>query len=70
MIEQPRCSIRNCRHLTGVVQPDGTEATERPACAAFPDGIPDEIAYGSNLHLRPFPGDHGITYEPAPVTDS
>jgi len=32
-------------------------------CAAFPDGIPNEIAYGKNKHAKPFPGDHGIQYE-------
>jgi len=57
------CSIRKCRHL-GFVKSDGVdERTERPTCTAFPDGIPYEIAYGSNLHLKPFPGDHGIQYE-------
>ena len=32
-------------------------------CEAFPDGIPDEIAYGDNPHTSPFPGDHGIRFE-------
>jgi hypothetical protein len=66
MLVEPRCSIRGCVHLTGVYQFDGTERTERPCCTAFPRGIPNEIAYGPNLHLEPFPGDHGITFEKAP----
>ena len=53
MILEPRCSKRKCAFFTGVAQPDGTEATERVICSAFPDGIPDEIAYGKNLHLEP-----------------
>lgn len=34
-------------------------------CAAFPDRvIPAEILRGSNPHRDPFPGDHGIRFEP------
>lgn len=33
-------------------------------CAAFPDGIPEVILSGDNQHREPFPGDHGITWEP------
>lgn len=63
MLEEPRCSIRKCKHYGGILQPDGTETSERNVCAAFPVKIPDEIAYGSRLHLKPFPGDRGIQYE-------
>lgn len=62
MLAQPRCSARHCKHLLGA-RNDGQEYNERPICAAFPDGIPEEIAYGDNLHTRPYPGDHGIQYE-------
>jgi hypothetical protein len=48
-----------------VKQPDGTEATEFVYCKAFPDGIPSEIAYGDNKHLKPYPGDNGIQYKKA-----
>lgn len=50
-----KCFLRHCKHFQGIVQPDGTEATEVPACTAFPKGIPDEIAYGGNKHLEPLP---------------
>lgn len=63
MLEEPRCSIRKCKHYGGIAQPDGTEQTERNVCKAFTEKIPDEIAYGKNLHLKPVPGDRGIQYE-------
>ena len=53
------CSIRKCKRLYTVV------AEKVWVCEAFPngEGIPDEIAYGDNLHLDPYPGDEGLTYE-------
>ena len=63
MLEKPKCFERNCKHFWGVSQPDGTELSERVVCAAFPNGIPDEIAYGTNKHVKPYPGDNGIQYE-------
>lgn len=32
-------------------------------CAAFPDGIPDEIWLGKNDHKKPYKGDYGIQFE-------
>lgn len=68
MLAEPHCFTRLCRHFRGVAQPDGTEMTERVVCKAFPDGIPDEIAYGSNPHTKPFPGDRGVQFEPEQET--
>lgn len=34
-----------------------------PTCAAFPDGIPDEILSEQVIHRTPYPGDSGIRYE-------
>jgi len=64
MIIEPTCHTRGCKHLQGVKSPDmNEELGEFVFCKAFPDGIPDEIAYGNNDHSMPFPGDHGIQYE-------
>ena len=51
MIYPPNCYNRECKHYLGVSKPDGTEMSERPYCAAYLDGIPEEIAYGSAKHL-------------------
>lgn len=59
----PRCWERGCKHFIGVDQPDGPELSERVVCTAFPNGIPDEIAYGENLDIEPFPGDNRIQFE-------
>ena len=62
MMHEPKCWKRKCKHFDGAKN-DGDETTERWVCAAFPDGIPAKIAYGSNRHTSPVEGDHGITYE-------
>ena len=53
MLAEPTCWTRKCKHYIGVIQPDGTEMTETNSCKAFPKGIPNEIAYGDNLHRKP-----------------
>jgi len=60
MILQPKCYDRKCIHYKGINQPDGTEQTERPYCAAFPDGIPTDIAYGKDKHLEARSGQGNI----------
>lgn len=56
MVVEPNCSKRKCKHFIGVKQLDGTEQSEIVVCKAFPDGIPDEIAYGNNKHTKPLKG--------------
>ena len=64
MLEEPKCWIRKCKYYLGVIQPDGTEATEVNNCEAFPDGIPEEITYGDNKHLKVLPNQkNDIIYE-------
>lgn len=53
MLLEPNCFKRGCKNFGDVIQPDGTEETEVNTCVAFPQGIPDEIAYGKNKHLKP-----------------
>lgn len=32
-------------------------------CAAYPDGIPDEILFGDADHTKPYKGDNGIRFQ-------
>jgi hypothetical protein len=33
-------------------------------CAAFPEGIPQELAFEETPHIEPWHGDDGIHFEP------
>lgn len=64
MILDSQCWIRNCKHLIGVKQDNEDESTERWVCAAFPDRIPREIAFGNNKHTKKHPlQKNDIVYE-------
>ncbi len=47
-----------CKHMRTVVK------NGKMTCDAFPDGIPDEILTAKVDHYKPYPGDHGIQFEP------
>lgn len=40
------------------------EPGRRPACDAFPDGIPRPILISKADHRKPYEGDNGIQFEP------
>ena len=61
MTATPHCYERKCKFYIGVK--GDSERSQRNICAAFPSGIPDEIAYGNNLHLTSIKGDRGIQYQ-------
>ena len=53
----------NCTHLAK--GPVSNEIT----CAAFPQRIPVEILLNRHDHRIPFPGDHGMRYDPVEPLD-
>ena len=56
MIATCNCYKRRCKWYVGIIQPDGTEMSERNMCGAFPDGIPSGIAYGDDDHAHMIKG--------------
>ena len=54
-ISLPLCA--NCKHL---------DVTDGWFCDAFEDVIPEAILTSEHDHHQPYPGDHGIQFEPLP----
>ena len=52
MLLVANCNKRKCKYFIGVKQPDNTEMSERVVCEAYPDGIPNDIAYGDDKHFK------------------
>lgn len=65
---EPRCYSRSCKHFVGAQAVSGVKKTDHCIlkCKAFPEGIPESIAYGDNKHTQPVEGDNGIQYERSP----
>ena len=61
MLPTPKCfsDKRKCIHFLGVKQVDGTEESEILVCKAFPDGIPNDIAFGDDSHKEAKKGQKG-----------
>jgi len=51
-------SCWDCRHFHNANQ-------QRSTCDAFPSGIPMDILLSEQDHTSPYPGDHGIQFEPS-----
>ena len=59
----------SCKHYRGDKKVDrrdngGVYTDVISICAAFPEGIPDEILFNEDWHRDPFEGDHGIQWQP------
>ena len=66
MLAEPRCRERACVHFRGVLQGADGELSERVVCAAYPNRIPDDVAYGTELHLvKRDDQDNDVVYEAA-----
>lgn len=68
MLEVMRWTIcEACALRKSTPNPDHSGASPYTAeieyCAAFPDGIPEDIYPGGFDHRREYPGDHGIRFE-------
>lgn len=68
MLIYPRESqCLRCKHFAGAKWTGKHEASEAFVCTAFPAGIPDLILLDKFDHTKPYPGDHGVRFEPAEV---
>jgi len=54
-LKRVNCEIRECVHFIGIKK-------GKLICRAFPEEIPNEIVYGTNKHINPYKGDHGIQF--------
>ncbi len=57
MTYEPQCHLCVHFHLERATR-------EHQTCAAFATQIPAEILENRHDHHRPYPGDHGIRFEP------
>ena len=57
MLREPNRTKRRCKHFEGVKWIGDGDVSDAGVvnCKAFPEGIPYEIAYGDNKHLKKHP---------------
>lgn len=56
----PQCMA--CGRYRSPLSAENTTGTTGPSCAAFPDGIPDQVWSNQVDHREPLPGDHGLQW--------
>lgn len=61
MTSRPMPQCLACKHWFSPLDREGDDETQ--TCAAFPDGIPDDIWWNRADHRQPYDGDNGIQWE-------
>ena len=56
MILLPQC--KRCKYKHSYY-----DGKKKLTCAAFPDGVPDDILLNRHKHTESYPGDNGILFE-------
>ena len=64
MLKEPTCSERGCKHFLGLKRHDGPETEDKVDLRSLPRRHPRRDRLRDNPHTSPFPGDHGIRFEP------
>jgi hypothetical protein len=64
MKDRKLCSGRDLARMPNPICWKCKHFHKNAACKAFPKGIPADILCSKTDHHQPYPGDHGIRFEP------
>jgi len=58
----PRSQCTTCARYRSPFSEENTRGLDDSFCAAFPDGIPDDVYNNALDHRQPVTGDHGLQW--------